>query len=282
MFRVASLATGLAMSAPVLAEEPSPQLPVEDSAMASDFVTIGLAGAISPSYEGSDNYNISPIPLILGRVGGVTLQPRGPGFAADIIADRRGEKISLIAGPVATFNFDRVNRIGDSVVETLGELDLALEVGAVAGITVNRVLHNYDSLTLQSDIRWDVLDAHDGMVVAPSLTYFSPLSKAAAVSLSLSGEFVDDNYADYYFSVDAAGSAASGLPIFAAQGGLKSLSATMLTGIDLDGDMTNGGLGLFVIGSYSRLVGDAKRSPVTAIRGSADQFFGSLGLGYTF
>jgi outer membrane scaffolding protein for murein synthesis (MipA/OmpV family) len=273
---------GLSLGAPLLAQEPRPQLPVEESAMASDFVTIGLAGAISPSYEGSDNYNISPIPLILGRVGGVTLQPRGPGFAADVIADRRGEKISLIAGPVATFNFDRVNRIGDSVVETLGELDLALEVGAVAGITVHRVLHKYDSLTLQSDIRWDILGAHEGMVVAPSLTYFSPLNKAAAVSVSLAGELVDDRYADYYFSIDAAGAAASGLPIFTAQGGLKNLSATMLSGIDLDGDMTNGGLGLFVIGSYSRLVGDAKRSPVTAIRGSADQFFGSIGLGYTF
>jgi outer membrane scaffolding protein for murein synthesis (MipA/OmpV family) len=120
------------------------------------------------------------------------------------------------------------------------------------------------------------------MVLAPSLTYFSPLNKAAAVSVSLAGELVDYRYADYYFSIDAAGAAASGLPIFTAQGGLKNLSATMLSGIDLDGDMTNGGLGLFVIGSYSRLVGDAKRSPVTAIRGSADQFFGSIGLGYTF
>jgi outer membrane scaffolding protein for murein synthesis (MipA/OmpV family) len=37
-----------------------------------------------------------------------------------------------------------------------------------------------------------------------------------------------------------------------------------------------------VIGGYSRMLGDAKRSPYTSIRGSADQWFAAVGIGYTF
>ena len=56
----------------------------------------------------------------------------------------------------------------------------------------------------------------------------------------------------------------------------------MLTAVDLDGDVTNGGWGLIFLGSYSRMLGDPKRSPVTSIRGSANQFFAAVGVGYTF
>ena len=55
-----------------------------------------------------------------------------------------------------------------------------------------------------------------------------------------------------------------------------------LIGIDFDGDLTNGGLAAVLVGGYSRMLGDAKRSPFTSIRGSADQWFAAVGLGYTF
>ncbi len=56
----------------------------------------------------------------------------------------------------------------------------------------------------------------------------------------------------------------------------------LLLGIDLDGDVTNGGLGLVVITGYSRLLGDAANNPFTTVRGSRDQFLGAVGVGYTF
>jgi len=42
------------------------------------------------------------------------------------------------------------------------------------------------------------------------------------------------------------------------------------------------GWALFGIASYKRLQGDMARSPIVSLTGSADQFFGSVGLGYTF
>ncbi|WP_417609837.1 MipA/OmpV family protein [Parasphingorhabdus sp.] len=278
----ALLSLGLSLSSPLLAQEdPAPPQP-EKSVFDGDYLTAGVGVAVGPSYEGSDDYTISPLPVVLGSFGGIDFQPRGPGIAFDVIPDQDGAKVDFIFGPVVRARFDRENSIKDPVVRSLGKLDFAVEVGPFAGIQVNRVLNPYDSLTAQVDVRWDVAGAHDGMVVYPSLTYFTPLSQGVVTSLSFSGEYVDDNYADYYFSISPAGSAASGLPTFTADSGWKNVSASVLTGVDLDGDVTNGGFSLIFLGSYSRMLGDPKRSPVTSIRGSADQFFGAIGVGYTF
>jgi outer membrane protein len=280
--RAALFSLGRGMSAPLLAQEQLSPGPVERSVFDGDYLTAGIGVAVGSSYEGSDNYTISPLPVVLGSIGGIDFQPRGPGVALDFIPDQEGAKVDFIFGPVARARFDRQNSIEDPVVRSLGKLDVAVEVGPFAGIQVNRVLNPYDSLTAEVDVRWDVAGAHDGMVVFPSLTYFTPLSRSVVTSLAFSAEYVDDSYADYYFSISPAGSAASGLPIFTADSGWKSAGVTTLTAVDLDGDVTNGGFGLIFLGSYSRMLGDAKRSPVTSIRGSTNQWFGAIGVGYTF
>ena len=280
--RTALFSLGLGIASPLLAQDAPPPMPVEQSVFDGEYLTVGIGVAAVPSYEGSDDYTISPLPVILGSFRGVDFQPRGPGVAFDVIPDRQGAKVDFIFGPVVRARFDRQNSIKDPVVRSLGKLDVAVELGSFAGVQVNRLLNPYDSLTAQVDLRWDVAGAHDGMVVYPSLTYFTPLSRGVASSLTISAEHVDDDYADYYYSISPAGSVASGLPTFAAGGGWKNVGATVLTGIDLDGDITNGGFGLIVLGSYSRMLGDPKRSPVTSIRGSADQWFGAIGIGYTF
>jgi outer membrane protein len=280
--RAALLSLAFGMSSPLLAQEDPAPMPVERSVFDGDYLTAGIGIAVGPSYEGSDNYTISPLPVVLGSLGGIDFQPRGPGIAFDVIPDREGAKVDFVFGPVVRARFDRQNSIKDPVVSSLGKLDFAIEVGPFAGLQVNRLLNPYDSLTAQVDLRWDIAGAHDGMVVFPSLTYFTPLSRSVVTSLAISGEYVDDNYADYYFSISPAGSAASGLPVFTATSGWKNGGLTTLTAVDLDGDVTNGGWGLIFLGSYSRMLGDPKRSPVTSIRGSASQFFGAIGVGYTF
>jgi len=280
--RAALLSIGLGLSSPLLAQEDPAPVPPEQTVFDGDYLTAGIGVAVGASYEGSDDYTISPLPVVLGSFGGIDFQPRGPGIAFDLIPDQEGAKVDFIFGPVVRARFDRQNSIKDPVVRSLGKLDVAVEVGPFAGIQVNRVLNPYDSLTAQVDVRWDVAGAHDGMVVFPSLTYFTPLSRGVVTSLSVNGEYVDDDYADYYFSISPAGLAASGLPTFTATSGWKNVGATVLTGVDLDGDVTNGGFSLIFLGSYSRMLGDPKRSPVTSIRGSANQFFGAIGVGYTF
>ena len=274
ILRAAALA---ALAFPLAAQAQS-----EETVFDGDYLTVGIGAGYAPSYEGSDDYLFYPQPVIQGSLAGIAITPRPGGIALDVIPDGRDAKVGFSLGPVVRLRANRDGRIEDPVVKRLGKLDSAVEVGANAGVTLYDLLSGYDSLTLSSDVKWDVANAHEGMTISPSLSYFTPVSRGAAVSLSLGAEHVDDDYADYYFSVSPAGSVASGLPTFQADGGWKSVGAFALLGVDFDGDLTNGGLAGFVTGGYTRLLGDAKRTPLTSIRGDADQWLAGAGLAFTF
>ena len=280
--RTASLATAalaLAFPAAAYAQNDGPQ---DEGVFAGDYLTLGAGGFYGPSYEGSDDHVMFPAPIVQGRLLGIAITPRAGGVALDFIPDGDDAKVGFSLGPVATLRRDRASRIKDDVVERLGKLDTAVEVGGNAGVTVYDLLTGYDSLTFSADARWDVAGAHKGMLWGPSVSYFTPVSKGAVVNLSVGAEHVDDDFADYYFTVTPAGSVASGLSAFDADGGWKSAGINLLTGVDFDGDLTNGGLAGFVTGGYTRLLGDAKRTPLTSIRGSRDQWLVGAGLAFTF
>lgn len=250
---------------------------------AGDWLTVGIGAGYAPSYEGSDDYVLFPAPIAQGSVGGIDFGARGPGLYVDLVADGNSDSnVKFLAGPLFRVRLDRNSKIKDPIVRLLGKDDVAIEVGATAGASFSKVLNPFDTLTISSDIQWDVAGAHDGRLISPSISYSTPLSKAVFTNLSLSATHVDGNYADTYFSIDAAGSSASGLPVFDADGGWKSFGASFLGGVDLSGDARDGGWGAFGLVSYSRLTGDAKRSPVTSIRGDADQWFLAAGISYTF
>jgi outer membrane scaffolding protein for murein synthesis (MipA/OmpV family) len=276
--RISIIAAGaLLLASPAVAQDAASEPSVFDG----DYLSIGAGAAYGPSYAGSDDYVVYPVPLVQGSFHGVGIDPRSGGLALDFILDPdKGTGFNL--GVAARVRMDRAHKIKDPVVRSLGKLDTAVEVGPTAGVTVAQVLNPYDSLTFTADALWDVAGAHKGMVVDPSVSYFTPLSRGIAASLSLSAEYADGKFADYYYTISPAGSAASGLPVFNAGSGFTRAGANVLLGFDLDGNLENGGLALVVVGGYSRMLGDAKRSPVTSIRGSADQWLGAVGLGFTF
>ncbi|NMW32208.1 MipA/OmpV family protein [Altererythrobacter sp. RZ02] len=258
-----------------------PPASLADSVFDDTWINVGFGVAYGPSYTGSDDYVINPLPVLQGSVGGVDIAPRPAGVALDFIKDKQG-KPSVNLGPVFRFRNDRANQIEDPVVELAGELDNAIELGVSGGVSFPGILGRFDSLTVGADVRWDVAGAHNGMVIDPSVTYSTPLNRGTFASLSLSTTYVSDDFAEYYFTVNPAQSAATGLPTFDAEGGFTSYGVTTLVGVDLDGNALNGGLNAVVIGGYSRLTGDAADTPFTSVRGSKDQFFVGVGLGYTF
>lgn len=272
--RYATSAAMLLLAMPAMAQD---QSATAGTVFDGDYLSIGIGAGYGPSYDGSDDYVAYPAPLLQGSLGGISINPRPSGLALD-----------LVPGPISLGVSGRLRRnraadIQDPVVASLGKLDTAIEVGPSVGVSLPGVLNPYDSLSFGVDSRWDVAGAHRGMVVDPTITYFTPLSRGLATSLSLTAEHGDGRYLDYYYSVSPAQSLASGLPAFApAGGGFTKVGGTILLGIDLDGELANGGLALVLVGGYSRMLGDAKASPLTSVRGSADQWFGAAGLGFTF
>lgn len=253
------------------------------SVFAGDWLTLGIGAGYVSSYDGSDDYVVFPAPLAQGSVAGFDFGARGPGLYVDLVRDSNSrKKVKFLAGPLVRVRTDRNDNIKDTVVRALGKEDVAVELGATAGVTIDRITKPFDRLTFSVDAQWDVTNAHRGRLISPSISYSTPLSPAIFTNLSLSATHIDDNYADTYFTIDAAGNLASGLPLFDAKGGWKSVGASVLGAVDLSGDARNGGWSVFSLVSYGRLTGDAKRSPVTSIRGDADQFFLATGISYTF
>lgn len=122
---------------------------------------------------------------------------------------------------------------------------------------------------------------HDAEILTPSVSYLTPLSRKALVGLFASAERAENGYADTYFGVTPAGSAASGLPAYDPDGGWKSWTAGMGGAVSLTGDLTHG-LQLVVAGTYRQLLGDVADSPIVATAGSRDQWMGALGIAYSF
>ncbi len=246
-----------------------------------DYLAVGLGAGYGPSYAGSNDYVVFPVPLVQGSIKGVGIDPRAGGVALDFVPDpANGPGFNLgLAGKV---RLDRTRDTHDPVVNRLGKLSTAVEIGPTVGVSFPHVLDPYDTLTFTTDVLWDVAGAHKGMVVDPMVSYTTPLSRGILASWSASAEYGDGKFADYYYSVTAAGAAASGLPVFHARSGFDKVGTNLLVAFDLDGDLTNGGPAIFAVGGYSRMLGDARRSPLTSLRGSPNQFLGAIGLGYTF
>lgn len=278
-FTVSFAAAALVALAPAVA---CAQTAPAGSKLDGDHITVGGGAVYGPSYEGSDDYVVSPFPVVRGRVHGIEINPRAAGIALDLIPDGEHPKVGFQLGPVATYSGNRHRQIKDPVVRAAGKLKEAIGVGVNAGITAYGLLNDFDSVTVSADAVWNVNKAHRGLVITPSVSYLTPLSRGTVITLGVHAKHVDDDYADYYYSVSPAQNAASGLPLYQAKGGWASYGAAALVGIDFDGDLTNGGLAGFVAGSYDKLTEDARRTPYTSLRGDADQWLVALGLAYTF
>ena len=253
-----------------------------ESVFSGDYLVVGVLGAVTPSYDGSDDYVVTAYPLVQGSFKGVGFSPSAGGLTLDFINDRPGSSVQFSFGPTARIRSNRDGRVKDDVVKLLPDLDTAIEVGPSVGVTFPGVLNPYDGLSFSANAKWDVAGAHEGMTIAPSVSYRTPLSRGTLAVLSVGAEYADDDFMDYYYTVTPEASAVTGLPVFQAEGGFRSVGANLLMGFDLNGNLEDGGLAVFAIAGYSRMLGDAKDTPFTSIRGSADQWTGGVGLAYTF
>jgi outer membrane scaffolding protein for murein synthesis (MipA/OmpV family) len=270
-----ALLLSLIAASPALAQEAEP---VDDG---GDTLTIGVGGSYLPSYEGSDNYVLSAAGLVRGRVSGFNFYSRATALYLDVVREPADAPINFEAGPMVNLRLDRTSRIRDARVRALGEIDTAVEAGGFVGVTKNGVLHQYDFLTARLDVTHDVTDTHDGLIVTPNLEYATPLSTKTLIGASLSADHVSGNFARTYFGVTPMGAAASGLAAYDLDGGFKNIRATLLGSVSLSGDLRRG-WGLFAVGSYSKLLGDFKNSPIVRDAGDRNQFFAALGVSYTF
>ena len=261
---------------------PAGDLPAPSEINSRDTLTIAAGAGIVPDYEGSDDYRIIPVGAVRGRYKGIGFSTRGTYLYVDVVPRGSGH-VDFEFGPAAGLRFNSRKHIDDPVVKLLPNRKTAFEIGAFAGVGYNGLTNPYDRLAFRVDVLHDVGSAHKSTVVSPNIEFSTPVSRTTYIGANVGLEFVSNKFADYYFSISPADRLATGnqLPVFNADGGLKNWKAGLLVNQSLSGNLLHG-LSIFGLGQYSRLVGDFKRSPIVSQRGSANQWIGAVGLGYTW
>lgn len=226
--------------------------------------------AVIPEYEGADHY--MPIPLANGRVSLDKRYIEIEGVTARINI-LNSDVIEL--GPVANLTFGRDSKIDSAAVARLGVIDDAFEVGGFAAL--NLPVGDSGKVRLAVQAVQDVSSVHSGWLGQASASYALQASPRLSLSASASASYASGEYAQTYYSVTAAGAAASGLPRFDADAGLKDIGVTVSARYQIAERWS-----VNATGGYKRLLGDFADSPIVSQQGDANQWFAGVGIGFSF
>lgn len=171
------------------------------------------------------------------------------------------------AGPVGNISNPRKeSKVGAPV----GDVRSAVEVGVFAQEEIG------DRFRLRGELMKGIR-GHDGFVGVLGADWIIRDRDKYLYAIGPRVRIADSDYVRTYFGVSPAASAASGLPVYNPSGGIYGIGVTSAFNHELGGHW-----GVLGYASYTRLVGDARRSPIVQQLGSPDEFSAGLGLSYTF
>ena len=186
-------------------------------------LTIGGGGAYMPSYEGSNDYVLTPAVAARGKIHDLSFFTRGTQLYVNLIPSPTGPAFDFELGAIGGINLNRTGRLLDPQVRALGHRKLAIEAGGFVGIgKTGLITSDYDNLSLRVAYVHDVSGIYRSYVITPSIEYTTPLSRKAFIGVSASADYAGAGYSRAYFDVDAAGSVRSGLPVFTGGKGWKT------------------------------------------------------------
>lgn len=68
-----------------------------------DTFTVGVGVGYAPSYQGSDDYKVVPVPALRGRVSGFNFNTRGASLNVDFVREEQGATLDIQLGPSPGF-----------------------------------------------------------------------------------------------------------------------------------------------------------------------------------
>ena len=224
-------------------------------------VRLGAIGMYKPEYEGADEYDFQGFPMIdISLRDTFFLNPiKGVGA---YFWNRNNVKLGASVG----YSFGR-NEDDSSDLDGLGDID----GGATANVLFEWAIEDF-SLSASYEKQFT---GHDtGYQVHVGLGYSLRLGKKTMLKPSVKTTYSSSEYMEEYFSISAGQSTLSGLPVYDADAGFKSLGLQFLALHRLAGHW-----GLQAMAGYKRLVGDTADSPVVKDK---NQYLLGVGLSYSF
>ena len=231
-------------------------------------VLIGGEGRITPRWQGAkDNFIFVATPFLDVRTAGTPEPLYGARDGFGIALFNMG---GLRIGPVAKIRLPRKESDDYQKLAGLGDIGTAYEAGVFVDYYWGRWLR------LRTEVRqgWG---GHDGLaadVTADLIGHITP-------QLQLSGgpriSFASTRATTPYFSITPSQSVSSGLPVYDAKGGVRSVGAGGQVRY-----LWNPQWGTHVFVEYERLTGDARNSPLITQRGTPDLWTFGFGVTYSF
>lgn len=247
------------LSGAAVAEEP-----------ASDWeIRLGAGAMYKPDYEGSDDYEVSPLPMFaVGYKDLIFLE--GPKLGANLLnVEGPGPGDYLRAGPLLNYRFGRDQGDNDAL-RGLGDVDGSVEAGAF-------VEYGIRGFTVGATALQDVSDGHGGLTVEFQGGYSHQFDEHWFVQAGVSATWADDDYVQSYFGINASQALRSGYRQYSPEAGFKDVGLSAALGYALTENWSvTGRVG------YSRLLGDAADSPIVDQEGSANAYEAGVFVGYRF
>lgn len=240
-------------------------------------VTLGAAAIVKPKYEGSDEHEVIPIPIVIPKFSDSPdedpstfkqFRQRVNFRGLDDIRIRvlGGERFQ--AGAVTGYITKRDQDDGD-LLRGLGDIDGGLVLGAYSGFTVGAF--QFDAAILEK-----VTGDDSGPEFRFGVETTQQITERTRVVARVGTTLASDDYMQTYFGVTPVQSRNSkaGLPVYTPDAGIKDVF------FELGGTMDLSDRWLLKAGArYGRLLGDAADSPVVE---TENQVSGVVGLGYRF
>ncbi|MBB6249918.1 MipA/OmpV family protein [Nitrospirillum iridis] len=259
----AALLVGIALfAAPALADDQpmARQTPLWD-------ITVGGGVALRPTFEGSDRYQASPVPLFTVRYDDmIAVGPEG--------LSAYWHQGNFRVGAALTFDPGRDDSKGNGIFNTgddrlkgLGNIDSSAGIKVFGAYQLGRV-------SLDAAVTKYTGDQNDGIVLTTGMGLPLKLADRLMLTPHLGATWANDSYMQTYFGVTPAQAAKSRFTAFNAGSGFKDVSAGVLAVYRFDEHW-------FVTGDVTgkRLLGDAADSPITYAATSVRAF---TAVGYRF
>ena len=230
------------------------------------IVTVGGGVQFTPEFPGAKGGSLKPLPLIDVRKAGTDPSFRTPDQSISFPLFRGA---GFRVGPAARLGESRDE---DDAIEGIGDVNRAIEVGAFVESYLT------PSFRARGEVRRG-FGGHKGTLADVGADLIiGKVTQPLHFSIGPRARLADSRYMRAFYGINARQSAATGLPLHDADGGLNS--------VGLLGSMkyrTNSPWGAQGFARYDRLLGDAADSPlVRSSEGSRNQFQVGLGLTYTF
>ncbi|KQT64409.1 MULTISPECIES: MipA/OmpV family protein [unclassified Aureimonas] len=261
-FALSTLLLGSTLSAAAAADvyEPEATVLAAPSDSVSMVIELGIGGLVAPKYEGSDNYEVSPYPIIsldyLSIPGLFTVGSPTPNTAG-----------GFSIGPSFGYTGEREE---PTELRGLFDVDATYEAGVKVG-------YEWTYAEIYGEARY-AFGGAEGLVGSVGANLIARPTPELELKAGPLATFASEDYMDTYFGVTSFEAARSGgrFSAYDADGGFKTVGAAATARYEFRPEWF-----LNAKGSYETFVGDAEDSPIVKA-GSEDQFTFGVGISKRF